>query len=136
MSRVEPPISDTTAPFWDATRGRRFLLQWCTACEAPVFYPRDNCPRCLGTALDWREASGRGTVYAVSVQHRPANPTMADRVPYTVALVDLEEGVRIMSNVIGSDPEAVAVGLPVALDWEPLSDGRHLPQFRPATEEE
>src|SRR5207247_1661829 len=98
VTRLEPPTTETTAPFWDATRERRFLLQWCTACEAPVFYPRDVCPRCLGTALDWREASGRGTVYAVSVQHRAANPTMSERVPYAVALVDLEEGVRIMSN--------------------------------------
>ncbi|HYY05798.1 MAG TPA: zinc ribbon domain-containing protein, partial [Candidatus Limnocylindria bacterium] len=82
MSRIEPPVGPTTAPFWDATRERRFLLQWCTACEATVFYPRDVCPRCLGSALEWREADGRGTVYAVSVQHKPANPSMADRVPY------------------------------------------------------
>src|SRR4051794_40814830 len=84
-TRMEPPVTDTTAPFWDATREDRFLLQWCTACEAPVFYPRDVCPRCLGTGLEWRQASGRGTVYAVSVQHRAGNPTMTDRVPYAVA---------------------------------------------------
>ena len=79
----------------------------------------------------------RGTVHAVSVQHRPANPTMADRVPYAVALVDVDAGdganaVRVMSNVVNCDPLAVAVGDAVTLTWEPLSDGRNLPLFEPA----
>lgn len=129
MSRVEPPVTETTQPFWDATRDRRLLLQWCTACDAPIFYPRQVCPACFGDALEWRPASGDGTVYAVSVQHRPGNPTMADVVPYAVALVDLAEGVRLMTNVVGTDPDAVRVGQAVTVTWEPLSDGRHLPLF-------
>jgi uncharacterized OB-fold protein len=76
-------------------------------------------------------------VYAVSVQHRPANPTMADRVPYAVALVEVDAGdgastVRVMSNVVSCDPLSVTVGDRVALSWEALSDGRNLPVFEPA----
>jgi hypothetical protein len=80
-----------------------------------------------------------GSVHAVSVQYRPANPTMADRVPYVVALIDLDAGptegdrtVRVMSNVVNCDPDSVKVGDVVALVWEPLSDGRNLPVFEPA----
>ncbi|MGI8757093.1 MAG: Zn-ribbon domain-containing OB-fold protein [Acidimicrobiales bacterium] len=130
-TRIEPPVTDLTRPFWDATRERRFLVQWCSACEAPIFYPREACPACLGSDLAWRPSTGRGTVYAVSVQHRPANPTMAERVPYAVALVDLDDDIRIMTNVIDCDPTGVAPGQAVELAWEPLSDGRHLPQFHP-----
>lgn len=130
--RFEPqPQTSHTVPFWEATRDRRLLLQWCPACEAHVWYPRENCPRCLGTDHEWREASGEGVVHAVTVLYRPGVPMMADRGPYTVALIDLAEGVRMMSNVVGCDPESVTVGMAVRLTWEPLSDGRNLPQFEP-----
>lgn len=131
-TRLEPPVTETTQPFWDATRDQRLLIQRCDDCDVPIFYPREVCPLCLGTSLAWTEAAGGAEVYAVSVQHRPAYPTLADRVPYAVALVDLDEGIRMMTNVIDCDPESVAVGQRVELCWEPLSDGRHLPQFRPA----
>jgi uncharacterized OB-fold protein len=135
MARVEPAATDVTDGFWDATREQRYLVQWCSACGTPIFYPREVCPSCLSAdALEWRESSGAGTVYAVSVQHRPANPTMADRVPYVVALVEVDAGdgvsmVRVMSNVVNCDPLSVHVGDRVALTWEPLSDGRNLPLF-------
>src|SRR5690349_13535823 len=93
MARLEPPTTDLTDPFWDATRENRYLVQWCTACDEPIFFPREVCPSCLSAdSLKWRESNGTGTVYAVSVQHRPANPTMADRVPYVVALVEIDAG--------------------------------------------
>lgn len=132
-TRMEPPVSEVTSPFWEATKDRQFLVQWCAVCAKPIFYPREVCPTCLSAdGLEWRGSSGKGTVYAVSVQHRPANPTMTERVPYVVALVELDDGIRIMSNVIGTNPEDVAVGQPVQLTWEALSDGRHLPQFEPS----
>jgi hypothetical protein len=130
--RIEPPETPLTAPFWKATRERQFVLQWCIRCEVPIHYPRELCPSCLQGELEWRPASGRGEVYAVTVMHRPANPLMADRVPYTVALVDLEEGVRFMSNIVGCPASEVRVGMPVSITWEPLSDGRALPLFEPS----
>ncbi|HZT67756.1 MAG TPA: Zn-ribbon domain-containing OB-fold protein [Acidimicrobiales bacterium] len=133
-ARLEPPVSPEAAPFWDATRQRQLMLQWCRACDLPVHHPRVLCPRCGGTDLDWREAAGRGRVHAFTVLHRPGNPTMAERVPYVVALIDLEEGARMMSNVVGCEPGRVAVGMPVRVGWEDLPDGRALPVFEPAGE--
>ena len=130
-TRLEPPVTETSRPFWEATRERRLVLQWCAECDAAVFYPRDNCPRCLRDALEWRPASGHGVVYAFSVHHLAGNPFMGDRLPYAVALVELDEGVRMMANIVGCAPDDVVVGMPVAVTWEPLSDGRHLPQFAP-----
>ncbi len=135
--RIEPPATDLTDAFWDATRSQTYLVQWCTACDHPIFYPREVCPSCLSAdGLTWRRSSGRGTVHAVSVQHRPAFPAMAERVPYAVALVDLDAGdgvatVRVMTNVVDCDPATVAVGDPVRLTWEELSDGRHLALVTP-----
>lgn len=129
-TRFEPAMSEVTEPFWEATRNREFLLQWCSPCDKPIFYPREVCPQCLSSdGLEWRPASGEGTIYAASVQHKPGNPLMADRVPYVVALVELAEGPRLMTNVINCEPEAAAIGAAVRLTWEALSDGRHLPQF-------
>jgi uncharacterized OB-fold protein len=130
-TRLEPPMSPAGEPFWQATREPRLDLPWCTSCERAIWYPRLTCPDCLGSDLEWRPASGEGTVYAASVQHRPAHPKLADRVPYVVALVDLAEGVRMMSSVVDTDPESVSPGLAVTVAWEPLSDGRHLPVFAP-----
>jgi uncharacterized protein len=129
-TRIEPPVSETTEPFWEATKDKRFLIQRCDACDAAIFYPREVCPQCLSSdSLSWAESEGNGTIYAASVQEKPANPFMADRVPYVVALVELDDGIRLMSNVINCPPYDATVGRTVKLTWEPLSDGRHLPQF-------
>jgi uncharacterized OB-fold protein len=134
-TRFEPPATEANEPFWEASREQRFLVQRCDRCDHPIFYPREVCPTCLQSdQLAWTESEGRGVVHAISVQHKPANPMMADRVPYAVAIVELADGIRLMSNIVVDDPESVAVGDPVQLTWEPLSDGRHLPQFEPAKE--
>jgi uncharacterized OB-fold protein len=127
----EPPASELTRPFWDATREQRLLIQWCTACDAPVWFPREVCVHCLANALEWREAAGTGSVYAFLVEHRPNLPGVFGDEPYVVALVELDEGPRLMTNVIGCPPSSVAVGQRVRVTWEPLSDGRNLPQFEP-----
>jgi len=137
MVRYEPKPTELTDAFWDATKEQKYLVQWCTACREPIFYPREVCPSCLSAeSLEWRPSNGRGVVHAVSVQHRPGNPTMADQVPYAVALVEVDAGdgeqtVRVMSNVVNCDPESVQVGDDLTLTWEPLSDGRNLPVFEP-----
>ena len=118
MNRFEPPPSEVSQPFWDATRDRHLLIQWCTSCDEPVFYPREACPRCLGTDLVWREASGRGRVYTFTVDFRAPDQ------PVTVALVELDEGIRMMSNIVNYTE--LEVGMPVSVSWEPLSDGRNL----------
>jgi uncharacterized OB-fold protein len=127
----EPPVSEASEEFWNATRELRLVLPWCTLCELPFWYPREVCPRCLDDAIEWRDASGMGEVHAASVQHRPGPMRDPNDGPYTVVLVDLAEGVRIISNVVGCPPESVTVGMEVRVAWQALADGRHLPQFEP-----
>lgn len=132
--RLEPPVGAESGPFWEATRDGRLLVQWCTACDRGVFYPRAICPHCGAphSALDWRTASGQATVYAATVEHRPAPGGFSGGEPYCVALVDLHEGVRMMTNIVGCPPDDVRSGMAVEVTWEPLSDGRNLPLFRPS----
>lgn len=121
-----PAPSAASAPFWDATRAQELHMQRCTGCRALVWYPRLVCPHCGHEELRWETLSGRGVVYAVSVHHRAPIAALADLVPYSVVLVDLDEGARIMSNVFGSPPQ---VGDTVGVGWIPLADGRNLPTF-------
>lgn len=132
MPRLEPQPNALTQPFWDATRDRRLLVQWCNRCQAGIYYPRWLCPRCLRDDLSWRQSAGQGELYTFNVVHQAANPMMADMVPYVIALVDLDEGVRMVSNVIGTDVSDIKIGMALQVDWERLSDGRHLAVFRPA----
>lgn len=125
--RMLPPESHAGAPFWAASRERRLVLPWCARCDAPHWYPRGFCPTCLSEELEWRPSDGAGVVAAVSVQPKPAQPGPTDRAPYAVALVDLDDGVRMMLGVAADDPWAVSIGDRIIVGWEPLSDGRHIP---------
>lgn len=116
--------------FFDALADGRFLLQHCPACERGVFYPRVQCPRCGCGDLEWREASGRGSVYATSVVRR--RPEQGP--PYNVALIDLAEGPRMMSRVEGVAPEAVRIGMAVAASVDRSGDAPRV-VFRPAEPE-
>lgn len=127
--RQQPPVSPAAEPFWDATRSCTLVIQWCRACEQAIHFPREACPACLGTDLEFRPAAGTGTVHAVSVMPAPGNAGMAGRAPYAVALIDLPEGVRLLSNIVGDGSLDAAIGAPVRVAWEPLADGRHLPVF-------
>lgn len=129
---IEPPVTEASAPFWEATRQRRLVLPWSTVTGRPVWYPREVDVADPSKPFDWREASGDGVVYAASVHHKPGPGRDPADGPYVVALVELAEGVRMMANVVGCPPDEVTVGMPVRVAWRPLSDGRHLPQFAPA----
>jgi hypothetical protein len=133
LSRTEPPVTETTQAFWDATREQRFLVQRCTTCGNAIAYPREVCPFCAGTALEWEPSPGTGTLYAFTVEHKLPNPVEPGSGPYAVGLIDLDEGVRVMSNVVNCAVDAIVVGMPLQVAWEPLSDGRHLPLFEPRT---
>jgi uncharacterized protein len=129
-ARRLPIASPESEPFWQATRERRLVLQWCTVCDEPVQFPRSFCPSCRQSSLGWRDASGAAVVHAVTVEHKPA--AMDEEEPYVIALVELDEGPRLMTNVVGCAPDDVRVGMAVHVTWEALEDGRHLPLFKPA----
>jgi uncharacterized OB-fold protein len=143
---MEPPVGPDSGPFWEATRDGTLLIQWCTRCDTGIFYPRAFCPVCgtdatsasvgTGQGLEWRTASGAATVYSYTVEHNPAatGATFSQGDPYIVALVELAEGVRMLTNVVRCSPYEVYVGMALTLTWEPLSDGRQLPLFMPAAD--
>lgn len=128
---VPPPIG-ATRPYWDAARDRELVLQRCAACGRLIHHPREACPTCLGQEFTWDRASGRGTVHATSVHHVPFGQLTAEECPYVVAFVDLEEGVRILTNLVGDGADEVHSGDPVVLAWSPLDDGHALPVFTDA----
>lgn len=128
--RFEPPSSKVSEPFWEATREQRLVLQHCNDCERVIWYPRVLCQHCGSRSVEWRHVDqhvgGMATVYAISVQYNAAHPGLRDRVPYVVALVDLDIGIRMMTNIVGEAALTVAIGERVRPTWEPLTDGRHL----------
>lgn len=125
-----PRISEATRPYWEATRRRELVLQQCHRCGRLVHHPREACPHCLGRELGWVSSGGTGLVHARSIHYRPFPPMEAEDCPYVVAFVDLDDGVRLLTNLVGPDRESIEPGTPVVLDWEPIGDGYHLPVFR------
>lgn len=126
------PVPDVeTQPYWDAAAEGRLVVKRCTRCEHPYFYPRAHCPRCWSTDTEWIEASGVGTVYTFTVVRQNDLPPFRDRLPYVVAIVELEEGVRMTTNVEGCAPEDVRCGMRVRVAFRE-EEGVSLPVFHPA----
>lgn len=126
-----PAISEKTRKFWEGCKERRLLLPKCRSCGEVYYFPKGFCPRCLSDDIDWIEASGKGIIHTFSIVERPPSPPFSDDVPYVVAMIDLDEGPRMMSNVVGIEPGKVRVGAPVEVVFEDVSDSVTLPKFRP-----
>jgi hypothetical protein len=122
-----------TRAFWAATKQRRLVYQQCTRCGTVVFHPRAHCTGCLDGTLEWKQASGHGTVYTYSVVRQSYHPFFRHRVPYAVAWVDLDEGPRILTNITGVADASrdVRCGQRVVVEWEEHAD-LCIPLFRPA----
>jgi uncharacterized OB-fold protein len=120
-----------TQPFWDGAAKKKLMVQFCRDTGRPQFFPR---PVSLATGrrnTEWREVSGRGSVYTFTNTFN-GWPGHEERVPYLCALVELEEGVRILANLYNVKPEDVRIGMPVKVFWEELADGTNYPAFEPA----
>ncbi len=126
-----PSPTAETARFWQGCHDHEFLLQRCSACGKHQFYPRIICANCMSDQLEWTKASGRGTVATYTVVTRAVSPAYAADAPYVIALIDLEEGPRMMSNVIGCDAGEVKSGMAVMVTFEDWSEEITMPKFRP-----
>jgi uncharacterized OB-fold protein len=128
-----PAPSPETQRFWEGCRKHELWLPYCRACGQFYFYPRDFCPRCFGWDVEWRQASGRGKIYTFAIQYRAWHPGWAEETPYITALVELEEGPRLFTNIVGieADPQKVRCDMPVEVAWEDVSAEISLPKFRP-----
>ena len=125
------PDADSAA-FWRGLREGKLLLQHCLDCANVQYYQQGLCRRCGGERIEHRPASGRGKVHSYSVVYRAPGPAFKRDVPYAVLLVELEEGPRMISSLVGADPEKVSFDMPVELVCEKMSDEITLPRFRPA----
>ena len=120
-----------STPFWDATRERRLLVQWCLACDAPCFTRVRCAPAASATDLEWRTSGRHGTVYAVTVEHRPRNLGWRAGRPTRSRSSTSTRGGACSPTSSTAIRRTVTVGMPVTVTWEPLSDGRNLPLFSP-----
>jgi uncharacterized OB-fold protein len=126
-----PPVTEETREFWDATARGVFLLKRCDDCSTVIWYPRFLCPDCHSTNTSWFEASGKGAVYSYTVPRRGQGP-WRDVAPFIVAYVELDEGPRVLTNLVDVEPDAVEVGGPVEVVWHDTGEGRSLYRFRPS----
>lgn len=128
-----PKFDPVTAPFWDSLQKEKIEVQRCDDCESFVFYPRALCPHCSSRWLKWTPVSGRGRIYTLTIVHKAPGPTFQSDAPYVVALVELDEGCRMMTNIIevAADPNGVKIGMPVEIVYDHVTQAVTLPKFRP-----
>ncbi|MEJ8571598.1 Zn-ribbon domain-containing OB-fold protein [Microbaculum marinum] len=127
-----PAPDPETEEFWNGCRDHRLLIQRCGSCGTHRFPPTSFCPHCQSDETEWVEASGRGRVFSwIVVRHPVPREIYAGDVPYVVAIVALDEGVRMVGNLVGIDPDAVAADLPVKVTFENVTDEITLPEFEP-----
>jgi uncharacterized OB-fold protein len=126
-----PAVTPENEEFWAATAQGKLLLRRCDDCGTTIWYPRPFCPACGRFNTSWYEASGKGTVYTFTVVHRSGVPGYREAIPYVVAYVELDEGPRVMTNVVGCEPDEVTVGMPVRVVFHDTGQGNALYRFEP-----
>jgi uncharacterized OB-fold protein len=136
MSSYRKPLprpDPITAPFWESVKAHAMKLQRCHDTGKFFFYPRGLSPFTLSSNLSWEPVSGRGTVHAFTIVYQNRDPAFADDVPYVVAIIELEEGPRLMSNLVDVEPnpQSVRIGMPVEVVYDDVTDDVTLPKFRP-----
>ena len=129
--RALPQPTPETQHFWDGTKANKLLLQRCDDCSKTYFPPRPFCPECASRNVSVVAASGKGILYSYVIHHRPVSGFTP---PYAIAVVELEEGPRMMTNIVDcpQTPEALVLDMPIEVVFEPQNDAITLPVFRPA----
>jgi uncharacterized OB-fold protein len=125
-----PVVTEESRPFWEGCRQGKLVLQYCEQCQRYQFYPRLYCMQCGSNALRWVETSGRGVVYSYTIIRQNKSPEFMNDTPYNVAIVQLEEGPRMLSNIVDVDPLELRVDLPVTVVFDQVSESISLPRFR------
>jgi uncharacterized OB-fold protein len=131
-AKFKPVPTEDSKPYWEYCAESELRMQRCGACGHVRFPPSALCPCCLSERHEWAALSGRGRVWSWVVFHRAYYPGYADDVPYNTAIVELEEGPRMHTNIVGCANEDIHIGMPVEVVFEPLDEEIQLPKFRPA----
>ena len=129
LQKVLPPETEVSRPFWEGCKAGELRMQHCSSCDRFQFYPRIVCSDCGSKDLEWLPVSGRGVIASFTVVRRGIS--RAYDAPYVVVLIDLAEGVRMMSSLVGAEAESVSVGAAVQVEFEDWGQGYRLPVFRP-----
>lgn len=125
-----PVVTEESRPFWEGCKRGILLLQYCETCQHYQFYPRLYCMQCGADTLSWKQASGRGVIYSYTIIRQNKSPEFINDTPYNVAIIQLEEGPRLMSNIVDADPGTLQVDLPVTVVFDAVSDAISIPRFR------
>jgi len=127
-----PSIDEENKPFWEYAKKHELRMQKCPDCGKIYYPPASLCPNCHSwKKSEWVKLTGKGSVYSFIVARRATNPAFAKEVPYVVAIIETQEGGRLISNIVGSKPEDVKVGMPVEVVFEDITDEITLPKFKP-----
>ena len=125
-----PAITEALEPFFRASGERRLVVQRCTQCGTRRFPPREICSHCLGRKSEWAQSSGHGTIVSFNVMHQVYHPGFAGEVPYAVVLVELDDGGRLISNLVDCPLDQIAIGLRVEVTFDAVAENVMLPKFR------
>jgi uncharacterized OB-fold protein len=131
MDRPFVKFSRASAPFWASLESNALSMQRCKQCNRLVFYPREICPYCSANNFTWEKVSGRGRVYSFTIVRKPSIPSFKYLAPYVYAIIELEEGIRLASNVINCMPEDVVIDMPVRPVFEKTPSSRTVLLFEP-----
>ena len=127
-----PVADEASEPFFRGAKERKLMLLRCSRCEAYRLPGRDRCPDCWSTEAEWTQASGRGKLYSFGVMHQQYHPAFASVIPYNFAVVELEEGPRLVTNIVGCPNEELRVDMPVEAVYDDVSEETTLVRFRPS----
>lgn len=128
-----PTPTPESRPFWEGTKQHKLMIQRCNDCGQHYFYPRPLCRHCLSRNVEWRQVSGKGKLHSFVINSRPPK-TFPIQQPFLIGLVELDEGPRMMSNIVGveASPQALRCDMPVQVVFEDITEAITLPKFTPA----
>lgn len=124
-----------TEKYWQGCHNHELLIQQCTNCGHHQFYPRIMCTQCMSDRVEWVQASGKGKVKSYTIMHRAISSAYKAEAPYVIAIIELDEGPTMMSNVVSCDPQSVFIGMEVDVVFEDWSEEISVPKFSPARQE-
>ena len=135
VPKITPPVPQPESDFyWEKCKEGELWLRHCKSCDKTYFYPRDLCPICFSRNTDWIQTDGKGTLHTFAIVHRGPTPAFRDKAPYVTAVVELQGGARMPTNLvdIDPDPEVIKCGMALEVTFEKLDDNISLPMFRPS----
>jgi len=125
-----PLITEVSKVFYDGCKNEKLLYQQCSDCDEVIFFPKILCPECMSRNLAWKQSSGKGKIFSYTVTYGYAPPEFTSETPYVLAIVKMDEGYKLMTNIIESDFDKLSCDLPVEVVFDPVTPEITLPKFR------